>query len=80
MNKSGLRKTAKDYFAAKEAGKLSYRKADSLMEIIANKLKPGDEIDLGNGTKARFIDPFAGKGHVWVHAAAHRWELEIVKA
>ena len=58
-----------------------YERADTILEEIAQQLKPGDAVALTeDGKKAVLLDNYAGKNIVWGHGGVRRYAIEIVDA
>jgi len=74
-----------DQQRALEAGKLSYKMSDQILdeleqEVAAGNLKLDDAIDLGNGQVGRLVDRFAEKNKVGYGGACRRFEVKVSRA
>lgn len=63
--------------AAKDAGRRQYQKAAAINAELCRLMKPGEEIDLGNGQIAVMVDRFADTNRVTAVTYASRLEIEI---
>ena len=60
------------------AGKRNYKRADAIMDELAQELEPGQIIELPNGQKKRFVDDWQGKNRVNGGMNIRRWQFEDV--
>ena len=65
---------------ALEIGKAGYKRAEQLLEEIIVHLKPGEAIDLGDGSTAQLVDKFACKNRIGAGLGVNRYEIETKRA
>lgn len=67
------------HFRARDLGKAKYGSADKWLELLLERVKPGELIPLPDGTNARVNDLYASTNKVYRAHVSPRYELEIVK-